>query len=87
MLIRVGLGTTIYVATILTAEETHEDDFVDTKGLAEFLGLMAGLLVCLSSTLVGSQIKSRQMGQSTAPATQPEHSTHIYKRASRRADV
>ena len=58
MLFGFVLGTAIFAATTITAEETPEGSFVDTQGLAELIGTIGGVSIFFISTLFGAASKS-----------------------------
>ena len=57
MLFGFVLGTAIFAATTITAEETP-DSFLDEKALAELIGAIGGVSIIFISTLFGAASKS-----------------------------
>lgn len=58
MLFGFAIGTAIFAATTIPAEETPEGSFVDTQGLAELIGAIGGVSIFFFSTLLGAASKS-----------------------------
>ena len=58
MLFGFAIGTAIFAAITIPAEETPEGSFVDTQGLAELIGAIGGVSIFLFSTLLGAASKS-----------------------------